>query len=358
NSNEPPAPTTRSWTIPTLGKRHQAPTKAAFDLLSSPFLRSAFTWPAKHLGKSLLVVGEAPIAAGVAVEVTGNLGEPEAVVTAMAGDHGEAVDLEAMIRGTHVRHTNQHQALRTRVQTFEDGISASHRSSPIPGFDDRLFQQTQRLHMTLGVMALVERDSTLAASGSGGATAPAGEAPLQAPSAPAAPAKKTIAEALDLLNSLRPAIMDIISDTGDISVPLTGLHIMNDKPDEAYVLWTGAGTNTDNSSLWRASLLVYDKFREAGFVLDNRPLKLHCTLVNSTFRRPRQAFSAAEIIRRVAEEPELAGIQKAGKQSVAPGDVETEADFGTYGVDEIHLWKMGSWDEQKRYVSVGHIKLK
>ncbi|KAG8918813.1 hypothetical protein FRC00_012050, partial [Tulasnella sp. 408] len=93
-------------------------------------------------------------------------------------------------------------------------------------------------------MALTEKASTGEPSGSTGTTAPPEDAPLQAPSAPAPP-KKTVAEALALLNSLRPEIMNIINDTGDISVPLNGLRIMNDRPDEAYVLWAGPGTNND-----------------------------------------------------------------------------------------------------------------
>ena len=72
----------------------------------------------------------------------------------------------------------------------------------------------------------------------------------------------------------------------------------------------------------------------------------------------RQAFSSAEILRRVAAQPEIAGIQTKGESSVTPNDAADGADFGTYGVDEIHLWKMGSWDEEKRYVSLGHISLK
>lgn len=217
--------------------------------------------------------------------------------------------------------------------------------------------------MTLGVMALADGSATQAdrstntpgsASGSGQATtATSEEVPLEAPSAP----KKTVAEALELLNSLRPEITEIINDSGNISVPLTGLNIMNDRPDEAHVLWAGPGTNNDGSSLWKISLLVHNRFKEAGFVVENRPLKLHCTILNSTFRRPRQAFSSAEILRRVAVQPELAGIQTNEKSSVTPDDAASEADFGTYGVDEIHLWKMGSWDEEKRYVSLGHISL-
>lgn len=34
-----------------------------------------------------------------------------------------------------------------------------------------------------------------------------------------------------------------------------------------------------------------------------------------------------------------------------------EADFGTWPVDEIHLCRMGSFDEQGKYVSVGHVAL-
>ncbi|KAG8999801.1 hypothetical protein FRB90_011953 [Tulasnella sp. 427] len=197
--------------------------------------------------------------------------------------------------------------------------------------------------MTLGVMALSESSS-----------------PSEASSTNEAPPKKTVAEALDLLNSLRPEIMDIVSDTGGISVPLTGLRIMNAKPEEAHVLWAGPGSQRDGSSLWKISLLVFDRFKAAGFVTDTRPLKLHCTLLNSTFRKPRQAFSSTEILKRVATQPAIAGIPTptTTTAALAVEDVANRADFGVYAVDEIHLWKMGSWDEEKRYVSSGHISLK
>ncbi|KIO22259.1 hypothetical protein M407DRAFT_119479, partial [Tulasnella calospora MUT 4182] len=195
-------------------------------------------------------------------------------------------------------------------------------------------------------------------SGSREATTPSEEAQLQAPSPPATPPKKTVTEALELLNSLRPEIMSIIDDTGDIDVPLTGLKIMYDNPDEAYMLWTGPGTNNDGSSLWRISLLVFNKFKEAGFIMQTRHLMLRCNLVNSSLTKPRKAFSATEILRRVAEQPEIAGIQTTENQYVTPEDVASGADFGTYGVDQIHLREMRSWDEEKRFVSLGHISLK
>jgi len=168
---------------------------------------------------------------------------------------------------------------------------------------------------------------------------------------------KTIAEALAFLRTLRSEIMDIVDASGQILLPLKGLAIMNQKKEEAHVLYTGPGSSKDDSSLWKISLLVNERFKEAGFVVETRPLKLHCTLLNTTFRRQRRfPFSFSGIVDRIALDPSIAGLPATSTPSSAI--VEEESDFGTWSVDGIHIYKMGSWDRNQRYVSVGNISLK
>lgn len=131
-------------------------------------------------------------------------------------------------------------------------------------------------------------------------------------------------------------------------------------------------------------MLIQDCFKEEGFVTDNRPLKvrlcahactharsdvrlltsfrglfavvhqLHCTLANTTFRKPRRPFSFSGIVETVKLYPDSAGISP---MNVSTADVEKQADFGTWSVNEVHICKMGSQDKEGRYVSSGFIPL-
>jgi hypothetical protein len=64
---------------------------------------------------------------------------------------------------------------------------------------------------------------------------------------------KTIADALSLLESLRPQILELMQGAEDLQVPLTGLDIMNNDKNAAYVVWTGPGSRRDESPLWSVS---------------------------------------------------------------------------------------------------------
>lgn len=94
----------------------------------------------------------------------------------------------------------------------------------VPGLDPSIVVHPRRLHLTLGVMALSPEPP---ATDGDPLTGVAG--------------KKTLSQALDLLNKLKPEIMDILRGEG-LYVPLNQMSIM--KPEhrdtsQAHVLWIG-----------------------------------------------------------------------------------------------------------------------
>lgn len=83
--------------------------------------------------------------------------------------------------------------------------------------------------------------------------------------------------------------------------------------------------------------------------------QLHCTLMNTTFRKPRgKTFSFTSALEGLTRQPSLVGMST---QTATAAEIEQGADFGAWGVGEVHLYRMGSWDKDGRYVSVGHISL-
>lgn len=110
-----------------------------------------------------------------------------------------------------------------------------------------------------------------------------------------------------------------------------------------------------------------------------RLCQLHCTVLNTTYRRPRgrrEPFSYASIlsstafqaVQRSGDTEKITTVTEAAVDRVEgavagtlakgkPRSKAAEVDFGEWTVDEIQICKMGSWGPEGEYVSVGHITL-
>lgn len=91
---------------------------------------------------------------------------------------------------------------------------------------------------------------------------------------------------------------------------------------------------------------------------EGRPLKLHCTIINTTYRKPRrkdrQPFSYASILTSTAFQ--------AKKTSPLVGEAITRkgpanVDFGIWEVNEVQICEMGSWGAEGEYVCAGRCSL-
>ncbi|KAG8994364.1 hypothetical protein FRB94_012895 [Tulasnella sp. JGI-2019a] len=198
--------------------------------------------------------------------------------------------------------------------------------------------------MTLGVMNLVTTQNR----------PKAGLAAADMPQA-----GKTVEEALTMLQSLRPEVLKLLDGAGAMDIPLSGLAVMKGNKEATFAAYTGPGSTVDDSAMWKACQLIQDRFRTAGFVTENRPLQLHCTLINSTFRQPRRPFSFMSVLEAVRRNPTSAGVPPPATMTpITLSEAEKLANFGTWPVDEIHICRLGSWDQEGRYVSIGHISLR
>ncbi|KAJ8594549.1 hypothetical protein M405DRAFT_850117 [Rhizopogon salebrosus TDB-379] len=238
------------------------------------------------------------------------------------------------LRPTHLRNLQvislpigYHLRLQELVKSFTDGLLSC--KPALPGLDSSVVIAPRRLHITLGVMALED---------------------------PLASSNKTLANALALLSTLRPRVMEILNGHC-LCIPLVEMNIM--KPhrgdaENAHVLWFGPSLNTeDGQRLKTVSDFVNKAFRDAGFILDRRPLKLHCTILNTSHRKPHgQPFSYKAILASPT-------IRKFIRTPSEEHDIRdpVKVEFGTWSVDEIQICKMGSYGQEGEYVSCGNCSL-
>ncbi|TFK17635.1 hypothetical protein FA15DRAFT_675940 [Coprinopsis marcescibilis] len=294
-----------------------------------------------------------------------------------------------------------HSTLRTRIGNFQSALLQH--SPPITGLDPSIVIDPRRLHLTLGVMALVHPGEE--------ADAPSAEGRegLQP--------KKTTDDALALLRSLQPRISQLLLESGggegvkvllevlDVFPPgaTTGANVLYLGPEMAGIdNLRHRSSNAISSSredkrswkerLWTVSNFVHQEFKKAGYIVEKRPLKLHCTILNASHRKPKRRlpFSYEDILNSSAR----ATIEAIAQERVEPStvavsdDVSSQlaqvtevlastsisspanrhpvddrrgsplsVDFGVYDVNDIQLWVMGSRGRNNEYVNLGGIKL-
>jgi len=275
-----------------------------------------------------------------------------------------------------------HPSLRERISAFTTALQKA--DPPIPGLDESIIILPRRLHLTLGVMSLSPEP-----------TGPNTAAPSLSPAvlnfnaeshsqSQPQPQSKTLSSALALLTALKPRIRTILGDH-KLRVALDRMDIM--KPDRgdldrAHVMWLGPLLEGDDDArrLREVCALVNKEFVDAGLLVDERrPLKLHCTVINTTHRKPRsktqrrQPFSYSSILASTAfkaistDAPILSAVRTSTTATTTTATSTTDAvsaghqktrrpasvDFGVWEVDEIQICQMGSHGPEGEYVSCG-----
>ncbi|ESK88559.1 hypothetical protein Moror_3174 [Moniliophthora roreri MCA 2997] len=232
----------------------------------------------------------------------------------------------------------QYPSLRSKIAKFEDALLNSSPNA-ISGLDPTIVINPRRLHLTLGVMALQSERSE-----------------------PKGSSEKTVQTALELLNSLRSQLLQ----EGPLQIPLNHLGAFESKKG-ARVLWVSpkedgqqdesSEDKAEREKLVRVCNLVHQTFKQAGYITDTRPLKLHCTILNTSWRKPSSKrhllFSFDDVLRSTA----LADIRVAPQSSIGSTERLVDVDMGTYTVSEIQLCVMGSHGPEGEYVSVGSVSL-
>ncbi|KIJ45951.1 hypothetical protein M422DRAFT_250740 [Sphaerobolus stellatus SS14] len=269
-----------------------------------------------------------------------------------------------------------HEALREKWANISSALLKS--TAPIQGLDESIILKPGSLHLTLGVLSLsstkppsspehvkIAEEAAIIEDTLNGST----PGPVDSLSSSGAP-KHTIDDALNLLQSLQAPLENLLAGKGDLMVALERMDVMrnkpNQRPDQSHVMW--AGPNLDNDEgrrLSQACDLIHSTFKNAGMLEDDRPLKLHCTLINTVYRKEkskgrdkrkrgkkRTPFSFSDVL----SSPVLAHL-------LLPEGIREEGQpvkiyLGSWSVNELQLCEMGSKDKDGVYKSIGAIPLR
>ncbi|KAH9831484.1 uncharacterized protein C8Q71DRAFT_782775 [Rhodofomes roseus] len=286
-----------------------------------------------------------------------------------------------------------HAELQKTISSLTDGLLAA--DPAIAGLDPTIVVPARRLHLTLGVMSLKKEVSAEQSE-----AAPASDGAEQSPAVD----KPTLASAIAHLESLKPQIMQLLEGK-KLQVELSRIDIMRFRANikRANVMWVGPPEEGELAERLRVvAVFVNESFMEAGFLAEERELKLHCTVLNSIYRKPRHQykgripFSFASILksdafRTIALEPDTLAVLvdepggggstelvstevDAAEPSVANGDgggkgkgkaqggggrkwEPVPVSLGVWDVDEIQICEMGSHGPEGEYLAVGKIVL-
>lgn len=266
-----------------------------------------------------------------------------------------------------------HVGLRDLMGRFTRSL-LNDTNPPIWGLDESVLVPPRRLHFTLGVMSLA---STPSSGGSG--TASLANHP------------RTVDDAIQFLENLKPRLDDLLrvsvssaaAQPQKMRVTLDSMDVMKlEKEGGAHVLWVGPKdgnsrniTNGETDQLRRVCDFIHTSFKEAGFLVEEgRPLKLHCTIINTVYRKPkprdgkRIPFSYADFLaspwfaRPESLTPQHHAVPQRSTQrgsTIAhhPPRGPISVNFGTWDINEVQICEMGSHGPEGEYVCVGKVSL-
>ncbi|PBL01783.1 hypothetical protein ARMGADRAFT_1071291 [Armillaria gallica] len=150
----------------------------------------------------------------------------------------------------------------------------------------------------------------------------------------------------------RPSTLPTLLPLTDVppTITLDTLDVLErESRRRAHVLWIGP--SQPEPLFIQINLIFHDE----GFITDTRPLKLHMTLTNSTYRRHRtkrtQLFEYDNISLRAGR------LECFGAQESEYAELPMTVTMGSYDAPRVHLCKMGSWDTDSVYDSCGSAPL-
>ncbi|KIY71570.1 hypothetical protein CYLTODRAFT_487165 [Cylindrobasidium torrendii FP15055 ss-10] len=206
-----------------------------------------------------------------------------------------------------------HASLRNKVALFAGAADPSYRS---------IVTSPARVHFTLGVMALSQEPG------------------------------RTVNDALALLQNL-PSLLSHHLHASPPMVSLTELDIFKARRSgQARVVHVGPQLQ-GNEAFFDLCNRIHAAFREAGFITEQRPLKLHMTLIKAgAGRNNRNATFPLEALRG-------APLDALGVAPIPEGPLKFPLSmaWGAYTTPALHLCSMGSFGSDGAYVSLGSAPL-
>ncbi|KAI9010481.1 kinase A anchor protein [Phycomyces nitens] len=198
--------------------------------------------------------------------------------------------------------------LAHKLDQFHSSILSS--SFGCKGIDRSMLVSPENLHITVGVSKLMNQSE--------------------------------IQRALEFLKNDLLAIVHSIIKGNPISVHIQGLKTMQEDPSKAHVVYTEAHDESTDRLLNNLCVGLKTSMVNAGLMVkEDRPLKIHITLINTSYRKVvkakdnrREPFDARPIL-----------------------DSFGDIDFGVVQPRELHLMRMGKRGPNDTYESIGSIAL-
>ncbi|CDH49589.1 activating signal cointegrator 1 complex subunit1-like [Lichtheimia corymbifera JMRC:FSU:9682] len=195
-----------------------------------------------------------------------------------------------------------------KFEEFRSSILSS--TFKCQGLDESIIVDPANIHITLGVFKLLHQDD--------------------------------IEEAVRFLKHECPKIVrEAMEGHRNLSAHLRDLKIMQTNPAEAHVLYIEPKDDSEDGVLRKLCTSVNQKMMESGLMVeDDRPLKLHVTLINTAHRAKspedsaRRPFDARPILKEFGN-----------------------LDLGTVQFDKLHLMQMGRRGPGGTYISEGSIPI-
>jgi activating signal cointegrator complex subunit 1 len=204
--------------------------------------------------------------------------------------------------------------LQRKVEIFKSDVL----NLNIQGIDESLFIRPPSLHITIGMLHLYRNEDTEGA--------------------------------VKLLKSLSTEINDLIGNRTLVSI-LTGLAVMEPDPVKAHVLYTKVEEQNERDTLKKLGEYLIEKFADVGYLKkENRPLKLHVTLMKTRHRD--NGYSTSSNNYRYRDQS-----YRYPFNAVSVLNKFSSTEFGSNRIESIHISKIGEYDECGRHHSEGCIKL-
>ncbi|XP_013168252.1 PREDICTED: activating signal cointegrator 1 complex subunit 1 isoform X2 [Papilio xuthus] len=182
----------------------------------------------------------------------------------------------------------------------------------VKDLDESLFIGAHKLHITVGVMCLMDNEERLQAT-------------------------KLLSEAKDQI------IMPLLQEKLPLQIRLKGLSYMNDDPKNIHVLYANVEDEAGTDIIQRLADDLVNFFHKAGFMRNNEygrdRVKLHVTLLNSKYRSKSNSEETSTNGRKVKEP--FDGSQILNKF--------VDYDFGVTEITDVHLSQMKTMGDDGYY---------
>jgi len=207
------------------------------------------------------------------------------------------------------------ECIRDKFEEFKTQVLQECRGDR--GIDATIFQNCFKLHITLGILVLLDEDE--------------------------------LQQAIDVLEKCRQELFQSVLKNEPMMVHIHGLEYMNDDPNAVDVLYAKVSLTDKSNRLQTFANRVVDEFVNAGIM--NREydrVKLHITVINSLMRKDPSGTTVTQTDRQKERESfDASNVLKLFR----------DYDFGDYRLDAVHISHRASASPDAYYSSAASIQL-